>query len=405
MNAFPRLKAYFHIAIALIVIGYPMYLWALWDPMDYGFTALRFGGDFFAYYEAAVLALRGYVTLVMDFAEFRLTALEYAPGAHPFYEWVMSPGLLLFLLPLASLPFMLAYGLVAGVGVAALVWCCRGEYRSFDTLDFVCLAPATLLCVLYGQPVLFVAALLCLTLRRLEVKPVLAGLMLGLSLVEPVVFVFGVLALLASRNMIALSAAVCSSAGVVFLSTVLFGAESWYLYWDNAVRIQFAALLSAPSDVLAMSLSVSGALVAANLNAESVMLVQAFVTLLCAFATFWLFWKPRDPEARNLCFAVLAVLASPFAQVWDLVVVVPLLYYYAIKHEVFAPSDFDSSILEPICFTMLYLLPFAAIALTSHFIPVAPLVLLVALLAVLPRLLQPVSDQRDTSNRDAGLAA
>ncbi|MDX5594045.1 glycosyltransferase family 87 protein [Pseudovibrio sp. SPO723] len=405
MNAFPRLKAYFHIAVALIVIGYPMYLWALWDPMDYGFSAMRLGGDFFAFYEAALLSLRGYVMLVMDFPEFRLTALEYAPGSHPFYEWVMSPGLLLFLLPFAVVPFTFSYILFFLAGIGALVTACKERYRSFDTLDFVCLAPASLLCVLYGQPVIFVAALLCAGLRHLPLSPVYAGLLLGVTVIEPFVFGFSLLALAASRNMMALSAAICSAAGVVFLSTVLFGAESWSLYWQTAFSTQFSALLQADNPVISMAVSVTGSLIAMALNKESVVLVQSLVTVLAACVVVWLFWRERDREARDLVFVICIVLANPFTYVWDLALVTPLLYFYAVRHEVFAPSDYDSPVFEPIALTALYLLPFAAIALTSHLVPIAPLVLVVAVFFVIPRLVAPVEEAGQRSGHDAGLTA
>lgn len=142
--------------------------------------------DFLSFWSAALLALHGHAVQAYDWPAmhaFQQSLMGRDPGG--FLGWAYPPLFFAAVLPLALMPYGVAFVSWAGVTLAAYLAAIAGIARDRRAALFALAAPASLACLVVGQNGFLTAALMAGVLLNLEARPVLAGLMLGLLTYKP----------------------------------------------------------------------------------------------------------------------------------------------------------------------------------------------------------------------------
>jgi hypothetical protein len=317
-------------------------------PGKIGVNYNTLGTDWMVFYGAIRSVLDGHASLIFDaerFTDFLNTAFaDWLSKPLDLRPWAYPPSFLLLLMPFAPLGFFGSYVAfqLATAGLLAVALRSRADdWPASDVqLAIVLLCPASFINVIDGQAVFLVAALIVGGLRRLESRPVLGGLILGLLTFKPQFCILVPLALIAAGQWRAFWAAGLSALALAATSGVIFGWELWLRWfplmvenlagsntkwievgriWGNSV-FTCAMLLGAPQG-LASGLQLLAALFAAasvvlafrsRLSVREKMSVFLAATLLAAPHS-----GPYDQELLMLAAVLwLTVLDSPRQPLW-----------------------------------------------------------------------------------------
>ncbi|SFK21251.1 Protein of unknown function [Pseudovibrio ascidiaceicola] len=382
--SFARLQIYFVIALLLIAVVYPLYLFGSVMGLD-GFDLRRVGGDFYQFLLASRMAVAGQAAQLYDFGWFYGEVQRNVAGGSGFYAWVHPPSLLVFLVPLSGLTYLQAYSLWMGMGALLSFGVAFSRKAPIRAFTFFIFAPATLVNLFYGQFGMLAGGFLYGGLRLLDRHPAWAGVLLGCVSIKPELFMLIPIILIAHRSIIALCACVATVAFLVDASAVFFGSGLWWIYLDTVPSLLATVMDQGDGSFLYLIPSAFGAMRALGFSATAGYLVQLPFTVLAFVVVFWLFMREREPIARNLAVTLCVLLATPFLFLWDYAVLSPALYLYATRTGLF-DDDADSPFVAPLLLFAVYLLPIVNIALAAHGFPVGPIFTALALAAVLTRL-------------------
>ena len=276
--------------------------------------------DFSVFHQAGTLANSGHAGDAYD--DGKMIAAQHAafPGSTLRLPWNYPPTFLLMLMPLAALPYVVAW----------LVWSCalyiiyalmarrlvRDPYRVWVLL----LAPGIAVNLFFGQNGILSVVLLGGGVFLLRSRPVFAGVLLGLMAYKPQLALLVPLALLAGREWRALIAAVVSEAALMMLSVLVFGIEPW---------VSFLKKLVHPDAVVSSSTSgwrtvPSVATFAKTLGASSSVasLCHWTIAVLATAAAAWVWWKIKDGALRAAVLAAATLLVTPYLRAYDLALLV-----------------------------------------------------------------------------------
>ncbi|MCC6719591.1 MAG: DUF2029 domain-containing protein [Acetobacteraceae bacterium] len=194
------------------------------DPASYSRT------DFFALWSYARLLLDGGATAVYD--QPSLFAAQIALGRDPTgvapLPFAYPPHFLLLIWPLGLLSHGAAYGAWIGVTLVLFLLAAGvGQRRGVPLVLALLAAPATSVMINFGQTGFLFGALLVAGLRLAAVRPVLAGLLLGLATCKPQLGLLVPLALAAAGLWRCFAAAAASTLVLAAVSAALFGPAIW----------------------------------------------------------------------------------------------------------------------------------------------------------------------------------
>jgi Glycosyltransferase family 87 len=311
------------------------------------------GTDFSSFYAAGSLVLDGRAGDVYDMAAHFAREQQIFGPATPYYGWLYPPIFLLLATPLALLPYALAlmvwqsatFALYLAV-IAAILRVPRRDGGPIARLWLPIAAafPAVLVNLGHGQNGFLTAGLLAAALLALPQRPVLAGMLFGLTAYKPQ---FGLLipfALLAAgqwRSMITAFATVITLAGA---ATLAFGTDVWWLFAASTETSR--KLLLEQGDVGFEKLQ--SAFAAVRMWGGGLSLayaVQGAVTLtaICGVAWTWRTSADRDLKAALLIVATL--LASPHVLDYDLTILGPAIAFIVAAGHTSGLRDYDISLL------------------------------------------------------------
>jgi hypothetical protein len=193
------------------------------------------GTDFMVFHGGIATALKHDLRLLFDADGFTtyLNQRYHDRLTTPlvFRPWIYPPSFLLFLLPIATLPFLPALLLFQAVtaGLLACALCAgRGRWPGAAWLALLVLvSPAASVTVLWGQAAFLTCAALVGGFRLLPRHGVLAGMVLGVLSVKPQHALLVPVALVALRAWPALISAALTAIALVVLSAAIFGADIW----------------------------------------------------------------------------------------------------------------------------------------------------------------------------------
>jgi len=323
----PVLKRHWPLTVAAMLFG--LYGWALVAATGTGHDGLigpRFnalGADWVIFLAAARAFFTGDLAHIYNQLWITLATnnqfVHWLSAPLPFPLFPYPPLFLLLVLPFAALPVGWSLLLSQLAQFAVLAWALRRLAPDKSYLFFLAgalLAPAAANNVLAGSNAVLVTALIVGGVALLNVRPLLAGALLGVVIFKPQFFPLLPLALIAARQGRALAAMAACAAGLILLSAALFGPALWldwinvYLHpqavagvngtdwghsWDESIST-CAALLGAPG-WLAMAAQAAGVLIAA--------------------AAVWRAFRIAHPQRLAILLCA-ALLASPHVSNYDL---------------------------------------------------------------------------------------
>ena len=272
--------------------------------------------DFLSYWAVAQMALEGRGEAIYDIAAHRSVEMSAVPiqGLLPF---PYPPPFLLIVAPFGLLPYGVAFA--AWVLVAGLLYVVAAS-RHFRPA-FALAHPGVVSNGLVGQNGFLTSAIILLGTRWLEVRPLLAGAILGLMVIKPQLAVLLPVALVAGRHWHALAGAATSSLLLLAAALLAFGIGAY----EGFLRILpvYAEFMSAggwPWNEMASPFAFArylGASAAVALAIHSVIAATAAMIV-------WRAWR-RGWEGRVPILAAATILIPPYLFSYDaLLLVLPL---------------------------------------------------------------------------------
>jgi len=240
------------------------------------------------------------------------------PEPHPLFPY--PPVYLLLVAPFALMPVALSLVLSQLLQFAALAWALRRFVQNKSYLFFVVaavLAPAASNNVLAGSNAVLVAALIVGGIASLEKQPLLAGVLLGLTIFKPQFVPLLVVALVAGRYWRALGAAAVTALLFVGASVIAFGPQLW-LAWANVyLHPQAVAGVNATDwghiwdDSVSTCLTVLGA-------PHGLALAGQGIAAIIAIVAVWRVFRVQSPGQLPVLLCA-GLLASPHVSNYDLI--------------------------------------------------------------------------------------
>jgi len=280
---------------------------------------VNLGHDFLAFYSGASLALNGDGASAYDHAAMHAVQQQVIGAPVKFFAWFYPPVMLMFVAPLAFLPYPAAFALWVLAPLIALLlvtWRYAGHVLASAA---ILIFPGTLQSVLTGQNGVLSALIVVGGLLNLERRPVLAGAILGLLSYKPHLAAAVYAALLIGRYWRALGTAIGVALALAAASVVVMGPEPWMAFLretqvarafteDGRLPWVFMATTFAAARLAGLGMSASYAL-------------QAAVSCGALLALF-VVWRRREIplEQRAAVLVTVIPLTAPYAFSYDLAI-------------------------------------------------------------------------------------
>jgi len=277
--------------------------------------------DFLFFRAAAIMAERGDAALAYDWAQFQATVRDLLGGREHLIWWPYPPNFFAYLLPLAWLPYPLAFttwlvitgaihvaGMRAALPVRGVVFAALG-------------APAALFTAQQGQASFLTVGLLSLSLAMLDRRPWLAGVLLGLVSYKPNLGLVLPVFLLVGGYWRSVLGAALTVVGLMLVSGLLVGFDAWYAYmrvapgnidfvlspWDvDPTHLQWTHLQS----IYALVFAFTG-------DVWTATLVHGTVAGLAVLTTAWLWYRQASTGIRSSAALASSVIVTPYLFGYD----------------------------------------------------------------------------------------
>jgi arabinofuranan 3-O-arabinosyltransferase len=308
-----------------VCLGYLLILPCLWlaGLWPLGADGHPVEADFVNVWAAGFLAAKGEAAAVYDWAvhqQAEVLALGRDSGSYA--SWHYPPVFLFAAAPLALLPYLPAWLLWIAANLLVFVGVLRRLVLPAPGLVALALAaPTTLFCALLGQNGFLTAGLMAGSLALLDRRPWLAGALLGLLTYKPQYGLLFPLVLVLARRWGTIAAAALSASALAGASALVFGVEVWAAFaeassvtvngmlrrggsdWSKLQSFYAFFHQAAGSDAAAWAVHLG----AASLAAAAVVLV-------------WLRGAATTPAVRSAALIAGAYLVTPYAYIYDAVV-------------------------------------------------------------------------------------
>lgn len=303
---------------------------------------------------------------------------------YPIHAWSYPPHLLLFLWPFGLLDYRTALALFELAGVAFFVWAIitfRRQHSTTGSSIWLCSAAGafSVLAIETAQNGFYTAGLFLLGVALARSRPLCAAVAFALLTTKPQLGVLIPLWLIVERNWVVLLNATVLSLALIAVSGVIFGLDAWMAYLTETLEYQRLVMSNWYGIFLRMMPTVFGAIRTMGFSVDAAYLMQWPVTVLSLLATILALMRENDRLVRVFVVCCGTFLITPYAFNYDmgaLVVVSSILLA--------APQVSDSNVLR-ILLAIVAVLPLFVMKLGLLGLPVTPLLLLAALLAVLWR--------------------
>lgn len=293
--------------------------------------------DYTGFHAGALVLAEGPPAAVFDIA--RLTAAQgraldsrYGADLAPeqrdkarLFHWRYPPPIFFLVRPLAELPAVVGYYLWGFALLAPLLLAAWLIQPGALGPALALAMPATFVTFMFGQNGALTAGLIGLGLVLAERRPWAAGLAIGLLCYKPQ---FGLLlpfVLLAAGRWRVMASAAATVAAVVLASILVFGVEPWLAFLESMGR---SGGHLAEGDVAWTVMPTPFAMLRLWLPADAAMAGQMAASVVTVAAVAWI-WRRREAAAapRKAAVCLGALLAVPFAFVYDLAIVTPALLW------------------------------------------------------------------------------
>ncbi|MGO9175156.1 MAG: glycosyltransferase family 87 protein [Desulfobaccales bacterium] len=236
---------------------------------------------------------------------------------HDLLPWLYFPSFLMLILPLGLLPYPVSLACWLGGTLWGALSILRRIAPDPLTRKLALAFPGIALNFFYSQGIFLLIFLMGGGLLAVDGYPLLAGLLLGVSIsYKPHLGFLVLVAFLGGRRWRALGAMLATVGGLALLSAALFGFHIWMLFWKTIPLAK--EIVATVSDVWPrMSSPFAGVRLVGGslLTAWS---IQGMVSGVVVVIAFWV-WRQGAPLAiRASTLVVGALLASPYIFEYDL---------------------------------------------------------------------------------------
>lgn len=339
--------------------------------------------DFFGFWSSAKFIRSDPVTSIYDPAKLFAFQRQFENGADVTYAYAYPPAFLLIQWPLSLLPYDLARSVWLVGTLAAFLAATCGFGRKPILALAAALAPATTVCMIYGQNGLLSAALIIGGMRLAERRPLVSGVLLGAMLYKPQLALLVPVALAAAGLWRVLAAASATVIVVVAISAAVFGWNIW-VAWYHFIPLH-SQLFDASREHLnhLMPTVTSAVLIMGN---KAIGYVLQAVAASGAIVVVWSCWRRKSDAEALVVLTAATFLATPYAFVYDLPVLTGAVLYL-IASRVARDGSFTSA--EVLTLMIALVLPIGLmsnLAILGSPLAVASLVVLVWRMARVPTL-------------------
>ena len=333
------------------------------------------GRDFLVFWSAAELANVGQVALMFDADAYHAAQQQLLGGTFPMHPWPYPPHLLLPIRPLGWLPYIPAYLVWLALGLSLYLFVAlRGDTPLRRLLPAAALAlflaPSSFVNIVAGQNGFFAGALFVGGLLLVRRHPIAAGVLFGLLTFKPQLGLLIPVALIALRQWKPFVPAIATAGLFVGLSVAVDGAETWRLFFVDAIPFQARTMEISDGFFTWMMPTVfmAGRLLGFDPALNHVL--QLISGLAAVVATYWAFRTSRDFSSQLAVISIATFLIVPYAFNYDMTIVAVGVAAYAL-----AQADRGFLPFERLVLALLWALPFLVMPFGAAGLPFGPVVL------------------------------
>jgi hypothetical protein len=246
----------------------------------------------------------------------------------PFYGWHYPPFFFAVAVLVAAVPYAWGLAIWLAASFAAYLAVMRATLPRPETLLIASAFPAVFINIGHGQNGFLTAALLGGALHLIDVRPWLAGVLIGALAYKPQFGVLIPLALLAGGRWNTIAAAVATVAALVAVSFVTLGGEVWHAFAGSMNFTQTVVLEQGGTGWE----KIQSAFSAVRMWGAGVQLayaVQIALALTLAASLAWLWHSDAAFELKAAALATASLLATPYVLDYDLVVLAIAIAFFA----------------------------------------------------------------------------
>jgi alpha-1,2-mannosyltransferase len=307
---------------------YVVFLWA-WARVTNGFLApdtARPAGDFAVFWSASHVMLHGTAAQVYNFTSFSAAekALFGGFSKDTFLPWLYPPTFLVFVTPLALLPFLLSYALFIAMSLLAYV---KGALASSGLARWsgsarigallLASSPCVFVAAVFGQNSLLTAALAVFAVRWIERKPVRAGICIGLLAIKPQMALLFPFVLIATRAWRVMAIAAGTAVAFAGLALAVCGTQTVKLSFlaadlARSVILEHGQLfwLASPTPFAALRL--------AGVPLPAAWLIHGAIAAVAIASACQVWRKTRDTGGRTAIHALATLISNPYVWHYEL---------------------------------------------------------------------------------------
>jgi len=311
-----RVSIYPKLFVAIYAISFVVWIAARHGMVDPKGTPI--GVDFVNSWAGSHLALSGHPQDVYSFS--KIHAAERAAVNAPqvsIFGWYYPPTFLLVVLPLALLPYLWALAAWLVTTGTAYLWVLRKIAPCKQTLWLALAFPGAWINFLNGQNGFLSAALLGGGLAYLPERPVIAGTLFGLLVFKPQLGIFVPLVLLVARQWRCMLAGAASALGLMGLSLLLFGPNTWRTFF-HSMSLPRILVLDQGLIPYCYQQSVFAAMRLWNVPLQASYAIQAVTAMSAAAVLVWLWMGNCSYRLKAAAVVICGLLATPYLFDYDL---------------------------------------------------------------------------------------
>ena len=277
------------------------------------------GRDFVNVWTSGALTLRHQLSILYDVDAYRAFQTGLLGDGVKWHNYSYPPVTLLYTWLFALLPYPAALAVWLGGTGAFFARAARPYMREASLPAWIALAaPACLMNLWTGHYGFLIGGLWLSAFHLLPRRPAAAGALIGLMVVKPHLALLLPLVLLARREYRAFAAAAATVVGLVALSVLLFGWQSWVTYLTGTARLQASMVGDVGTFFITMMPTLTPALATLGVPLAVAGAAQAVVAL--GAVALLLKRLPQDHHRAALATATATFLVLPYAFAYDMTV-------------------------------------------------------------------------------------
>ena len=356
------------IFLALVLFNYMIFF-------EHDFLEDMKDRDFVNYWMAGHLVREKNEMLL--FSDLQTYAAELSRRTGPLIQqryWSYPPHFLFFTAPLGYLSYYPALAAFLAWGAAFFAMSSRIFLRGLSPGKLALLAPFIMCNAVTAQNGFLTGGLFLLALGWREERPVLSGIALGLLTIKPHLGVLLPILFLFERRYAAIASAIVTTVLLVLASILIFGQETWLAYFEQTVPYMKIVMNEWNGLFLYLMPSLFGSLRALKTEPETALVFQLLFAVIALVISAPSFFRTGSADTRSLIVIIATFLVLPYQYVYD---TGPLAAAAALA------LNAGSLVRTKTLAAAAALLPLGTVAIGMLASPLAPVLILALLLAVM----------------------